>query len=423
MDHYRIITSATSKKEEKIPITGIDMCASPATFAFIFCFNYTIEEEKFIENLKTALSYYEIFSGRVHSMDSKKPYVLTNNAGILLLSSTRKEPLPEISQNSPLFEKRELVFHIDQKKFDENTPLLQVFLRNYENGSIVTFSASHIMCDGTSLMGFVKSLSDIYSGIQPAESNTNKIKLDGFPENDNPSSGFPVKKISDLSTNDQPVAYESSAFRISIRKLQKSVSKLSSENHPFITLQDMIGGLTWKSISEALHQSRIYKSHFSYVCSTRKTLGLDNFIGNCGCVLEHEFSTERTTTEPIEALALKLRGKAKSVSEQDVIDDAGFWKKNWNWPHREYIHQALSHTASFGVLYNNLTILPAYEISFGGGSAAWFDLCNISFGRTIVVTRSPSEYPDCVDFRLTLPANEASNFKKNLERNLDKIEL
>ena len=410
MESIRIIFSGRNLDPQ--PLSGLDVLRNGYVNLY-FVYDHLLDEEILIKSLEKALFLNPYFCGRIMDLDTSVPIITACDSGVLFYVETFSE---KIQCFLSIGEK-----HVKPIKsiIHKHSPLLQIKLSNFINGSILQIAYSHCVCDGQSLFDFLHYWSQLARNKEPGDFHFDRTAYKKLSLGDgvNPDKLFPVftpdKKIFELP-------YES--INRTFRLTSDFVDGLVNDALMHGIKND--GGLRnsiWtayvcKLVTSVLKTDQSIVSFIS-VSSSRFLLGLKKeYFGNATMTSYLKFKKHKIPSTSIEAIAeriLSFRNKLITSCDNLRIDIAYWEARVRDKKTDNCIYEVTKHLLNkSGVYFNNLTSYPIYEMDFGSGPPVWFNP-RLSGSQSVFATSSPEKNGDIILY-VGLPVDEMTELSKHL---------
>lgn len=413
---YKIITCPQPKQGcTEQPLTGLDIGNSISVFGIALVFGKPLNALQLIDGLQKSLNRIPYFSGRVFGLGSPLPLVIPNNEGVLFTSSDCDEKIPDFSIDQPLKPYISKFTHgIDSENFDHHTPLLQINLANFSDGSILGISISHFFCDGISMIEFMRDwASNIYDQGSPAIPCWNRRDVQQMAIGDGkvPSASSAAIELSQpINPKRQPV--ETCVVRLSVSLLEQLYLKYSACADE-ISRQDIVMAFIFILISRCrIPQNESCSLTITY--NVRRVLGLSaNYLGNAVNLLYLQLSAEQIAETEVSEIARLIRGLHVEMTTERLCQDLAFWQRRMaEGCAARFMSVATSLALNGGILINNMSKFNFYDLDFGGGKPVWLETPPPSapISRGVLMLPAPTQDPG-IDLHITLPHAEMINFR------------
>lgn len=408
------------KQEDFQQLSGID-ASIPSFATYVFLYNHVLCEETLTESLKKALYLNPYFSGRLKNIDTSAPFITACDSGALFVSETYDEDiLCFYSSDSPYLERSYIRSEINTPT-DEYTPVLQIKLSKYRNGSILGVSSHHSVCDGASFFDFLNNWGKLARGEEPTPAVFDRqlFKQLALGEGLSPDENFPIMKVdSEWRWPENKSATKS--FRLTV-----SFTKQLMKNAKANGLKESVGIETslwvaylWKLLV-SLQASGDITTPLVQTYNTRALLNMDKgYFGNAVAFSKLQLEKEELTKLPIETIAKYiLHDYYNLIKNPDRCRrNIAFWEARMHDKTvKQYKHEAVQlHRQGIAIAINNLTTQPIYDIDFGSGAPVWSEFPDrgVLF-RYVKALPSPEKNGDII-LLVTLPDAEMAEFSKHL---------
>lgn len=406
------------RKESFQPLNGIDT-ALPGFATYIFLYDDALCDERLIKSLEKALHLNPYFSGRLKNINTAEPIITACDSGVLFATESYDENILCFhSNNSPYMERSYIkpdIFFVD-----EYTPVLQIKLSKYRNGSILGVSFHHNVCDGQSFFNFLHNWGKLARGEQPNEVVFNRrlVKELAIGDGVQPAEKFPVVKV---GREWAPPKTKSAIknFRLTagfIKQLLKNAKSNGVKESVGLETNLWIAYL-WKLIDSV--QTSDGQFPLVQIYNTRALLNLPKgYFGNTVAFPILQLEGEELVDIPLEAITKYIQ-----LSYYQLIRNADQFRKDiafWDTLKHErkvtqYRHQALKLLEEGrAIVINNLTTQPIYDLDFGSGVPIWTDFPNRGLAiRYVQALPAPEKNGDII-LLVSLPDAEMAEFSKHL---------
>lgn len=415
------ITGASLKVE---PLTGLDLCMSSAGFDILLVYDHVLDEESLIDSLRETLAHNPYFEGRMGIYDGCKG-ISPKQEGILFTSIQHDDELSKFWKGGSI-KYGNFSSHVETFGFEENVPFFHITHSIFRSNSVLGLSISHRFCDGSSFWSFMLLWSRAAKGQKPISLHYDRGSLN------KKASHYSADKERNFSGHalsckaKGPIVVES--FRLPGWRLDELKSLGSVENPPLFSSQDLSTAYVWKLINSSVNLDAGEIFPITLVFNARKKFGLDNdYVGNAFFFRSIEKSKDEISRLDFSSAAILLRSLSNQVTEQSLCDDLAYFSA---MEREGGSSRCLSRDQSLflngGLLINNWSKFPIYEIDFGSGKPIWFDFQR-GVGkesarnpiRFAVIASSPHE-DGCLDYYVGLPVDEMEQFREvfHLENNI-----
>jgi shikimate O-hydroxycinnamoyltransferase len=406
---HRIVTAQQASACGEQPLTGFDLGMPVDGFCIALVYPKPLDELLLIASLQKALDQTPYFAGRLFGIGSALPLAIPNNEGALFTYNEFTSSMLPFGIDQPLKPHLPRFVH-DMRSFgfDHHTPLLQVQLTNFPNGCILGISISHALCDGTSMIEFIRCWATYATGSTPYAPpcwNRRDIQQLALGDGrDTTPQSLVVELKEPFPLNTQPV--DTAIFRLSasmLNQLQEKYVECSSNitipKTPWppgmdtdlhddslqdgfrpsqslrkISQQDIVVAYVYLLLLRSFNNAGDLPS-LSIVCNIRRILELpDNYLGNAICLRHLQPETNIAIDLDIVAMARRIRALQSEITAKSLRHELAFWQKRGaDGTAAQFISLATRLALSGGVLIDNMSKFAFYELDFGCGLPIWID--------------------------------------------------
>lgn len=408
------------------PLSPIDLIYKDIYSIIAFVYDYELQEDSIYDGLMRSLDINTYVGGRLSGALTKSPMIHGNNKGIVFSSCKYDSIIPEYSsenliKSSDKAEKYLLECPADS--LDENTPLVQIKLSNYINGSVLCVSFCHALCDA-SVFSFLRDWSRMCRNIAISS-----------PENDRDllSKIYEKYTTNNLIDNVKEPVFESctskmkkvgfGAFEVEGRYIDDTYEKLihGSDNQEFFSRQDFVVAYILKNLFACIDLKEAEYS-VGMIMDIRKLMGLPaSYFGNAVASMDIIKRGEFFRDESLLSIAKYVR---KTINNHDLDKAFGGLRatinnlKN-NGDKDKDKEQAEDKFLDNKICINNYTKLPIYDVDFGEGAPVWAEsltaitVPGMTRGRSVIAWPSSSTDGGVV-YHVILPMDELLKLKDRL---------
>ena len=345
----------------------------------LLVWNHRLEIKPLITSLEKVIDLYPYISGRIHGINSPDPTLYGSNKGVRFVCEERDEPLPFLCDNQPIdIHKykglKQLLLEVESDSFDEDTPLFQVKLSLFTNGSILATSICHGLADGAARFNLMSAWSDFARGLTPLppELDRNMLRDDVLAEaiDSRPSYWY---SSANIWSQDPEFICTSDVLRLEAEFISALVNDVhvSTRKMGFISRQDVIQAYVWKLLSKLGDKKDRGKSTIYFLYDYRKKIGLSrDYFGNaCDGIILSKNDLENYS---ISRVAKFIRDSITCVSKDRVYADlcflnADLLRKNPLKARKKGLRKPFNKT----FIVANDTKFDYYNIDFGSGTPFW----------------------------------------------------
>ena len=347
-----------------------------------------------------------------------------NNSGVRFVCEERDEPLPFLCNQQPIdihkYEGlKQLILEVENDCFDEETPLFQVKLSLFTNGSILATTICHGLADGTARFNLMSAWSDIALGLIPRTPilDRNVLRDDVIAKVIESSPSYRLSADS-LFAQDPQLVCSSDVLRLEAEFIEALVNDVDNKisRSDFFSRQDVIHAYVWKVISTLSDDECRGKSALYFVYDYRKKIGMSrDYFGNaCDALILSKNSLKSCS---ISEIAMFIRESIKCTSKDKVYADLRFLntdllRKNPIKARKKGLRKPFIKT----YLILNDTKFDYYNIDFGSGKPFWscraFSLPEKLHIPMVTIVESPL-LDGAVDCHFVLPESLLCKLREN----------
>lgn len=394
------------------PLSGVDYLVDSWT-DYIFVYDEVLCAETLFKGLEKALTLNPYFGGRKFRGNDNQTYITGACEGALFEHIESDSLLPESVCEHDTYKRQFLCDDSKRPKHKRSktslkTPLFQVKLSNFKNGSVLGLSIWHPLSDGATFLAFLDRWrlltqgkdatpldTSLYSAEPPAVATApvNFVDISGFKAHE---LAFPECKEKTFVIDAQAIA---------------NLPRTACADHYLES--DYIAALIWSLISKASGLKETELRLYS-IYDIRELLELtSNAMGNHLYYPSLSLSTEELCSLPLEEIAAKIRESAfQLIDDLDSIkNDIGWANSNINGTNaKQFALKPLFDTIfSSATAFNNLSGVPFYDVSFADRQPIFVD--NIFDDPARFITYMPSAPGrDEIILKINLPAEQMDTF-------------
>ncbi|HSB95849.1 MAG TPA: acyltransferase [Spongiibacteraceae bacterium] len=409
------------------PITGLDIGYPTGGAGLVLVYQQVLNREVLIASLQKALDRVPYFAGRIVALESSQPLVVPNNEGVLFSHAHYRERMPRYEISRPLKPQiHEFVPYIDSCGFDRHTPLLQIKLSTFLQGSILGIAVSHVFCDGISTIDFLNSWAAYARNASaPAAPAWQRHTLKSVAE-DSDKSNLPTAMIE----LEQPLQFYAELvaceiFHLPAALLERLYKKYGTVDTAAASPANILTAYIFLTLARCRLQADEPCS-LTLVYNTRKILGLaSDYLGNAVALRSLQWTCKQIIELGVAALARSIRQLYPAITANDLRREQKFMEqKMTDGTAAQFLPEASYRMLTGGVLINNVAKFPLYDLDFGSGRPIWYEAppqpVPTPVCRGVLICPTPPER-DGVDIHVTLPSAEMIIFSKLVGRMADPV--
>jgi len=361
------------------PLNGFDLKGHHELFPHSFVYETVLDEEKLIDSLQQMLRINPYFSGRIISHEKASGRVILNNGGAEFSVERIKKAIPKYGINNPLKKDAEYFCPlVNTVGFSEETPLLRVKLFQFNDGSILSMTASHQLTDGVGLFEFMKDWAAVANGREPGFRGHDRFTLTHNFEGAEKSHLNRLRELANSGTGENRSANEVPITKI-IRISQSLIRKIMEEQRSvlksgaWVSAQDVLTALLWKNLINFDQIEKYERVSLLTAYNIRRLLSLPpNYVGNAVTNRLIDFLVKDVMDLSVVGVARVLRESIESLKKEDCLNDLMFWDGLLNEERKNTFFLRKTIPKNW-IVINNLSKFGWDRVDFGG-KPVWFDI-------------------------------------------------
>jgi shikimate O-hydroxycinnamoyltransferase len=395
-------------------LTGIDILHGHVGVPVVLVYKKGFDLAQAERGLSEVLKHYPILAGRYKTDEQGQVYVDINDAGIDFGVHRCEGNLP-YGEHNPLgteikqFHKLLLPF----QWIDRDTPLMHVNVYQYEDGGIVLCCyVPHSMFDGASIWGFMQDWSKACLGIEIKPPTFDRGAMIKAGQSDIDTAGYELVYQPRLSTF---ISTMSQMGWRAVTDMHKEIVRIPAatvqhwKEQAKIDLPNATGGGTIKLVTA--YVMKAFSSVMPHGVPRSVGLALDlrymrelglprDYFGNAVCYAQALYTEQEMAQDSLALLAEKCRPVPEQISTESQFKLLAlaerYRQKKALW---KLLFKPAVDTLHGGIIQNNLSQLPMYEIDLGRGTPDWYDIFPMTI-RMLMVVQTPQK-DGGVDLHLT----------------------
>lgn len=380
--------------------------------------------------LSEVLTHYPIVCGRMKKGPDGHAFVDINDAGIDYRLHDCVGPLPAIGPDSGFAHTLKRYFRpfLPWRLVDQDQPLLQVNLFRFECGGVILCCyAPHSLMDGSAYWQFMRDWSALSRGeaiTAPSfdrQTVTQAAQGRAVPAEAgllcDPPMGERLKLFARLGWR-ALTSLKKDVIRVPAATVQhwKDEARRLLPPEAGVSTAELVAAWCMQQLSPLMPSARPRSVGIVLDLRHKRRLRIPrDLFGNALGYGEARYSREALATESLPELARRCRPAPEQVSQDALLDmlalmeayrqRRAIWRLFW---------RPAGETVEAGLILNNCVNFPIYDIDFGGGGPAWYDICAVAF-RMLMVVPTP-EQDGGVDLHLTARPAELRALKQAMAR-------
>ncbi|MFZ2298960.1 MAG: acyltransferase [Aquabacterium sp.] len=410
LSHERLHCGVTAPGQY---LSGLDLFSGHIGIPVTLVYPQGMQVAHMREALVQTLRHYPLIAGRMKKDGEGQVYVDCNDAGIEFRVHEHDEPLPAHGPDSDFGSQIKRYFKpfYPWQLVDKDMPLLQVNVHRFQGGGVILCCyGPHSLFDGAAYWQFMSDWSRMARGLQvvtPAfdhqvviEAGQGKGVGDGLV--DAPPAPQGLVRDPDmrarlgvmLRLGWQALKMRKGVFRIPAATMQqwKDEAKRALPADAGVSAVELAAAHCLKVTSPLTRSSRARRVGIVLDLRHRRRLRIPrDYFGNALCYGEACYTPQEIEQDSVAVLASKCRPSSEQVSNDTLFSYLGLmeqyrqrrsvWRLFWD---------SAAGTLDGGLILNNCARFPMYDINFGQGGPAWYDICAVAF-RMLMVVPTPEQ--------------------------------
>ena len=398
----RLHAGATAAKQY---LTGIDILHGhvgiPLIFVYKKGFDLALAERALIDTLK----HYPLVAGRYKKDEQGHVYADCNDGGVDFRVFRCEGDMP-YGEHQPLgddikqFYKQFMPWQVINK----DKPLFQVNIHQYaDDGIVMCIYMVHSVFDGSSFFGFMLDWSKACRGLQIKPPSFDRSVMIKAGQADIDTRGFELIRQWPIT---QGIGIMAKLGWRAVTDMKKEIFRIPTETvqqwkaDAHAVLPDASGVNTGKLVTayvlkalSPVMPAGVPRSA-GMALDMRYIRGLTlprDYFGNALCYAQAYYSEQELAQDSLSVLAEKCRPQPDQVSAENVskllVVAERYRQKQAIW---KLIFKPAVDTLAGGIVQNNLSMLPIYEIDMGRGTPDWYETFAMTI-RMMALVSTPSK--------------------------------
>lgn len=374
------------------PLAGIDLNSGYMPVRRIFYFAGEPDVAQIQRSLSAALAQWPDFAGTIAMCDGIVS-LYRNDTGVRFTVDKRNEPVPAFGIDHPSGLPTSYCDESIGEKTGDGAPVFTVKLTCYNDSHWVLGTCnSHALCDGSGYWQFMQSWIDAFHGKTLHAIGSDFIRYTGSTACQQEGLTPPTLKVPASPLAPQQMAnlasYRTAQMLITEQQLEQLKKTVNVALAPqWVSTTDALMALLWQCLARlslAQHESTEQEFPLANVINIRPRLQLPHYTGNMAFSVISHATLGEISDMPLAQLALQLRQDSQKLPEKNIHQFLDFLQQQLQQGHynsRGYFNGFSASMAEAcvhgkGIMVNNWSKFPAYDIDFSG-APLWFDLATV----------------------------------------------
>lgn len=415
----RIVSNTTLKGGVRCPtqrVSGIDIFTSHMGIPIVQVYPKGLDVANLQRSLTTMLGKYPLLAGRMRKDAQGLPCIEGNDAGVRFKVHQCDGPLPAYGPSNhlhPLLKG----FHTPiypWNIFKDSQPLFEVDVYQFaDGGAILSNTAAHSVMDGTAYWNFMVDWAACARGEEVPARSMEREQLIELGQA-NLKAPYTRGYVYEMGWRDRLrmyaglgwqhlVSIDKDVFRIPAATIEqwKQQARTEFPDADGVTTAELVTAHCLKVLNPLWqHRRDRCLGHVIDLRYKRRLRVPRHFFGNALGHGEVMYSTDELDKQSLAAIALKSRMPAESLTNEDLLGYLGLMERARQTKGiLGLMMRSVGRTLDGGLVLNNCSHYPMYEIDFGTGRPSWHDATRVVF-RMLMIIPTP-EMDGGVDIHLT----------------------
>lgn len=415
----RIVSNTTLKGGVRCPtqrVSGIDIFTSHMGIPIVQVYPKGLDVANLQRSLTTMLGKYPLLAGRMRKDAQGLPCIEGNDAGVRFKVHQCDGPLPAYGPANhlhPLLKG----FHTPiypWNIFKDSQPLFEVNVYQFaDGGAILSNTAAHSVMDGTAYWNFMVDWAACARGEEVPARSMEREQLIELGQA-NLKAPYTRGYVYEMGWRDRLSMYaglgwqhlvsiDKDVFRIPAATIEqwKQQARTEFPDADGVTTAELVTAHCLKVLNPLWqHRRDRCLGHVIDLRYKRRLRVPRHFFGNALGHGEVMYSADELDKQSLAAIALKSRMPAESLTNEDLLGYLGLMERARQTKGiLGLMMRSVGRTLDGGLVLNNCSHYPMYEIDFGTGRPSWHDATRVVF-RMLMIIPTP-EMDGGVDIHLT----------------------
>jgi hypothetical protein len=415
----RIVSTTTLKGGVRCPtqrVSGIDIFTSHMGIPIVQVYPKGLDVANLQRSLSVMLGKYPLLGGRMRKDGQGLPCIEGNDAGVRFKVHQCDGPLPAYGPNNhlhPLLKG----FHTPiypWNIFKDSQPLFEVDVYQFaDGGAILSNTAAHSVMDGTAYWNFMVDWAACARGEEVPDRSMEREQLIELGQA-NLDAPYTRGYVYQMGWRDRIrmyaglgwqhlVSIDKDVFRIPAATIEqwKQQARAEFPEADGVTTAELVTAHCLKVLNPLWqHRRDRCLGHVIDLRYKRRLRVPRHFFGNALGHGEVMYTADELDSQSLAAIALKSRMPAESLTNEDLLGYLGLMERARQTKGiLGLMMRSVGRTLDGGLVLNNCSHYPMYEIDFGTGRPSWHDATRVVF-RMLMIIPTP-EMDGGVDIHLS----------------------
>jgi shikimate O-hydroxycinnamoyltransferase len=386
-------------------LTGIDILHGHVCVPLIFVYKNGFDTDLAQRGLVETLRHYPQVAGRLKTDAQGHVFLDGNDAGLDYTVYRCDGPMP-YGEHRPLGKeiKRFYKAFMPWQVVNRDQPVLTIDIHCYDDGGIVMcVSMVHSVFDGFSFYGFLVNWSAACRGVGMKLPSFDREAMIKAGQGNIDTRGFKLVHQPPVLQGLRIMArlgwraltgIHKEIFRIPAQAVQKwkDEAKATLPHHASVNTGKLVTAYVLKALSPVMPKGVPRSAGMALDMRYIRRLPLPrDYFGNGLCYANVQYTEQELAQESLSVLAEKCRPALDQVSAEHVTKLLAvaeqYRQKKAIW---RLIFQPAIDTLAGGIVQNNLSLLPIYDVDLGNGTPTWYETFAMTI-RMMALVSTPSK--------------------------------
>ena len=410
---------------QEIKLSSADVVCTSVPVSRGLVFDYVIDIDLLKSSLKEILKVFPILTGRLKKIAEGTYHIEASDKGLLFEHVSNTGVVPRFNYGSPLSGMiKSYCSSLTFSPADKDVPLVGIRVNTFQDATIITLSNCHFLMDGSAAWFFMQSWANyVRGGSLPSEVNFDRAPLI-FNFGQTPLEKSKYIRDIELSILGaikfyakcilSPLWTKQVAIHLRASDLAHQ-KKLLQENLPegvWVSTQDVAMATISNLVSQASEKKSLLATTVYNIRLFQEMKLPQNYFGNAAA--SRCFKIEKNIADPVAKIATSIRSLKSTVTKESVMNELANWQELQRVKRKGILlPMVVIEQFDDGLLLNNYSRFPMYDVDFGNGHAIWADYPRSLLGRTVTFCPDPNN--DGVCAHVCLPKKEMKIFLSMIE--------
>lgn len=409
------------------PLTGIDIFTSHMGIPIIQVYHQGLDLPLLQRSLQAALARYPLLGGRMHKDAEGLPWVEGTDSGVNLRLHRCEGAMPVYGPghhmgpqlkrfHTPIypwnvFKPRQPLFNVDVYRFDSG-------------GDVLSVTGVHSLMDGTAFWQFMKDWSALALGQEVPDRPMERDLLVTLGQT-HAATPYPRGYVYAMGHWERLKVFarlgwqhlftiDKGVFRIPAATIERWKQEARAEfpDTDGVTTAELVTAHCLKVLSPMWRDPRDRCLGLVIDLRYKRRLRVPRlFFGNALCHGEVMYTAQELADKSLAAIAVQSRMPADSLTTEDLQGYLGLMETARRGKQvLRLMMRSVARTLDGGLVLNNCSHYPMYDIDLGTGRPSWHDATRVVF-RMLMIIPTP-EQDGGMDLHLTATRRELDAFRR-----------